>query len=272
MATPDFLVVGHLVKDLAAGGWRPGGTVLYAALVAQRLGLSTAVVTSTGPDVHISQALPGVEVSSTLSAESTVFQNVYQGGQRTQFVRAVADPIRLEAIPPEWRKAPIVLLGPVTGEVDKALASAFPRSTVGLSAQGWLRHVKPDGRVIPADSAALERLLPYAMAVFASEEDAPEEVAAGWARKAPIVAYTQGRRGALLWHNGERFDIPAVPAKEIDPTGAGDAFAAAFLIRWRETSDVLASARFAAACASLVVEAEGATGAPTRAQIEWRLE
>lgn len=279
MAAPDFLVVGHLVRDLAAlseaegtaGGWRPGGTALYAALVAARLGLRTAVLTSAASDVDIAALLPGVEVVCLPSPATTAFRNVYRRGRRHQYVRAVASPIGAEALPPPWREAAIVLLGPVIGEVDPALAACFPGALLGLSAQGWLRRLDARGRVRQGDPAQLEHLLPHASAVFASREDASPQAAAAWARQVPIVAYTEGERGARLWHRGQELWVPALPARTVDPTGAGDAFAAAFLVRWRETGDALQSGRFAAACASLVVEGEGAAIIPTRAAVEERL-
>ena len=54
-------------------------------------------------------------------------------------------------------------------------------------------------------------------------------------------------------------------------TGAGDIFAAAFLIHLWETEDVWKAARFAACAASFVVEGEGTTAIPNRDQIEARL-
>ncbi len=268
---PDFLVIGHLVKDVTRDGWRPGGTVLYASLVASRLGMRTAVLISAGPEMDAPSYLPNAEIVTLPSTRSTIFENVYKDGSRTQFVRSVADDISLEALPKAWRETPVVLLGPVIGEVDDALAPVFAESIVGLSAQGWLRAVDSDGRVQRSGSERLERLLLHATVVFASEEDTSEEMVASWAQRVPVVAYTQGNRGVRVWHNGEPLFVPAIKTNEVDPTGAGDSFAAAFLVRWRETGDALESARFACACASFVVEAEGPSGAPTREQVEERL-
>ncbi|MFQ5879190.1 MAG: PfkB family carbohydrate kinase, partial [Dehalococcoidia bacterium] len=114
-------------------------------------------------------------------------------------------------------------------------------------------------------------LLLRADAVFASHEDVDAAVAAGWAQRVPVVVYTEGHKGARLWHQGKCRLVPALPVAAVDPTGAGDAFAAAFLVRWHESGDAWQSARFATACASFVVEAEGAQGVPTRRQIEARL-
>jgi sugar/nucleoside kinase (ribokinase family) len=61
--------------------------------------------------------------------------------------------------------------------------------------------------------------------------------------------------------------IPPRRAVELDPTGAGDTFTTAFLIRLQETGDPLHAARFANVTASISVEHVGASGVPTRTEV-----
>ena len=72
-------------------------------------------------------------------------------------------------------------------------------------------------------------------------------------------------------HSGEWHSVPAYPAREIDPTGAGDVFTSAFLIRYFETRDAPAAALFASCAASLSVEGWGVGSIPTRAEIQCRM-
>ncbi len=65
--------------------------------------------------------------------------------------------------------------------------------------------------------------------------------------------------------------MPAYQAAEVDPTGAGDVFAAAYLIALEECGDPFQAARFANATASLSIEGEATSAIPTRAQVEERL-
>ena len=58
-----------------------------------------------------------------------------------------------------------------------------------------------------------------------------------WVQRVPIAVVTAGRDGALLYVNGERYELRARPALEVDPTGAGDVFAATFLARYRRDAD-----------------------------------
>ena len=88
-----------------------------------------------------------------------------------------------------------------------------------------------------------------------------------------MVAVTAGWRGLSLRHaRGQREVIPGFPRQEVDPTGAGDVFAAAFLMRYQETGDPSEAAVFACCAASCVVEGLGTSTLGDRAEIERRLE
>ena len=86
-----------------------------------------------------------------------------------------------------------------------------------------------------------------------------------------IVVLTRGARGATVYAGDGVLHVPAFPAREVDPTGAGDVFAAAFAIRYHEEKDLLGAARFAAATASFVVEGPGGSTIPSLAQVEQRM-
>jgi hypothetical protein len=273
----DFLVIGHVVEDLYDDDWRPGGAVVYAGLLAHRIGLNTKVLTSCAPDFPASDVLPGIEVHRVTSPETTQIRNVYTPAGRRQWVPACAAGITGADLPSTWRTPAVALLGPVAGEVDPAIASLLSAGVLGIGAQGWLREIGSDGQVRPMEprNTDFAPLLAAADAVFVSEEDLDPEVAldtvGSWAQRVPIVAFTHGDGGADVSFNGEWRHVAAFPAQTVDPTGAGDVFAAAFLIRYRETADAWEAARFASAAASCVVEDDGAAAAPMRPAIEDRL-
>ncbi len=92
-----------------------------------------------------------------------------------------------------------------------------------------------------------------------------------WAEIVPVLIVTKGSQGARLHTEGRWHTIPPFPAQEVDPTGAGDVFAAAFALMLLQTSDPVKSATFASCVASYSVEAKGSSSLPTRAQIGERL-
>jgi sugar/nucleoside kinase (ribokinase family) len=78
-----------------------------------------------------------------------------------------------------------------------------------------------------------------------------------WLATVPVVVLTAGRRGAKVHIEGRWWSVPAATVDEIDPTGAGDSFAAAYMVAQDEGADPVDAARFAAAVASLAVETRG---------------
>lgn len=277
MGAPDFLVIGHLAKDKAGEGWRLGGTAAYASLTASKLGLRTAVLTSAASDLNLSLLLPDIDVRLLPASETTIFENVYDPKRRLQYVWARARTIAASDVPQDFLAAKVVLLGPLVGEVEEEVARCFPGSLLAITPQGWVRTILPDGRVEQASPRRWRPriLLERSQALFVSDEDLPpteaEEALARWAAQVPLLAFTRGARGTRLWSEKRWRQVPAIPAEEVDPTGAGDVFAAAFLSRYVETDDAWQAALFAAAAASISVEAAGTAAVPSRQQVEERL-
>lgn len=270
---PDFLVIGHITKDLQEEGFTIGGTVTYSSLTARNLGLRTGIVTSAAPDLDGAEILAGIDVLRLPSPVTTTFQNLYLNGIRVQFVRAVARGIRPQDIPPAWRRARIVHLGPLVQELTGDMVKIFGGSLIGVTPQGWMRRWDEEGRVTPKVWVGAANILARADVLVFSEEDVArdEEIIAAYARLARIMVVTRSRQGADLYYGGERRHFPAFVARQVDPTGAGDVFAAAFLARLHETGNPSEAAHFANCVASFCVEAPGIHGIPTREQVEERL-
>lgn len=265
-----FTVIGHLTRDLLpTGSFILGGTASYAALTARQLGADVTILTRAHPDDITNPLLTGIEIINLGASTTTTFQNVYQDGVRIQHVRTVADPILADELPDQYASGDIFLLGPVCQEVDPDLPARL-RGLVGVVPQGWLREWDDQGLVhaIPWRNAG--RILPHTQALIASEDDLsgdPNSEAA-LVEAVPMAVITRGWRGCSVWVEGLRHDIPPRPAREIDPTGAGDIFAASFLVRLWETGDPIAAAYFANVAASFSVEAVGFAAIPDRLRIE----
>jgi sugar/nucleoside kinase (ribokinase family) len=109
--------------------------------------------------------------------------------------------------------------------------------------------------------------------LFVSDEDlaGDESMLERWTREVPVVAMTESWKGARVHGDGAWRRMDAFPEAEVDPTGAGDTFATALLVRLRETGDVYEAARFGAAAASISVGGMAAESIATREQIDERL-
>jgi sugar/nucleoside kinase (ribokinase family) len=110
-------------------------------------------------------------------------------------------------------------------------------------------------------------LLPFANGQR-SEADA---ILAHWSTLVPLLVATDGRHGATLFRDGHIQRFPAYPVSEVDPTGAGDVFAAAFLAHLHRHHDPAAAVDFANCAASFSIEKEGTQGIPTLAMVEQRM-
>jgi 1D-myo-inositol 3-kinase len=270
VSSPDFVAIGHVTLDRFGESTRPGGSALYAAVTAHRLGLSVGLLTSHGDDFPLEVIPSRIEVISVPADETTVFEHRHEPSGRVSHVRSVACPLTAADVPEDWRDASLTLLAPVVDEVDPMIATLFTDGAVGAAAQGWLRQVKPDGLVVPRPWQSPERLLQSVQALFLSREDilGQEAEVIEWFQRMPVGVLTADRAGALLFVNGERYEVQPRPAREVDPTGAGDVFAATFLIQYQRDGDPWQAAAAAACAGSLAVEGEGWSVVPDRAALD----
>ena len=107
-------------------------------------------------------------------------------------------------------------------------------------------------------------------AIFLSREDVggDDGTIAELAGRCRLLLVTDGYHGATIYTQGQATLIPPRRAAEVDPTGAGDVFATSFMVRYAETGDPFAAARFANIVASMSVEALGMEEIPHRSQVE----
>jgi hypothetical protein len=265
----DYLVIGHAAHDLTPEGPRLGGTVAYSALTARALGMRVGIVTASGPETSL-DALNGIPVIAVESPKSTTFENIYTEHGRVQYLRAQATRISFLNVPETWRRASIIHLGPIANEIDAILPEGFSPSLLGLTPQGWMRQWDSESRVSPTKWIDSDSALVRADAVVISREDVAgdDELIEHMAHQTPVLAVTEDAAGAVLYWNGDRRRFRAPEVKEVDATGAGDVFAAAFFVRLFHTRDPWEATRFATLLASRSVIRPGLDGIPTQREIE----
>jgi 1D-myo-inositol 3-kinase len=264
VAAPEFLAIGHVTLDRFGDQVRTGGAALYATVTAHRLGRSAAMLTSHGAEFPLDDLPPAIEVVTLEAPATTWFEHSATAGRRAMRVTATASALGEADLPEDWRDAPLVLLAPVIQEVRPELAASFGDGTVALAAQGWLRALNPEGGVEPVAWASPDAVLDRIQALFLSAEDVrgQEEQVTEWVQRVPLAVVTAGAAGALLYVNGDRYEVKPRAARQVDPTGAGDVFAAAFLVQYQRDGDPWAAAEAATCAASLSIEGEGWSAIP----------
>jgi len=288
----DFLVIGNVTQDLVdtqiqvgapvpdtarltAKQYRLGGTVTFAAITAQRLGRRPSVVARAAATTDLSALGDGVDLVRLPSATSTTFANIYTPGGRVQYCFTPAPPITAADLPPRLRSPRIALMGPIAAEITPDVAAVFGADTlVAAIPQGWMRRWDEDGRVHSKAWTERDAFLPHLDVLILSLEDIDGDLdqLTPFFAQVPLLILTEYRDGSTVYERQAdgsyaMTKVAARPAREVDPTGAGDIFTTAFLLHFQETGDAIQSARFANVTASFGVEGEGVSSIPTRAQV-----
>jgi sugar/nucleoside kinase (ribokinase family) len=274
-----FLAVGHVARDEFEGEptWRLGGTVLYTAAAAARLGARAAIVTRVGPNERAALeercARLGIELHALPGEVTTTFGFRYEDGKRLMKLKARSRGLALSDVPRSLVDSEAVILGSVAHEIDRSLLGAFGDAASVVTAQGYLREWAADGSIHPRRWDDVAEVTATASAIVLSEEDVGGDLdeARRWVGHAPVIV-TLAERGSLVFVDGDETLVPAFHADRVlDPTGAGDAFAAGLAVGMAEGRALLDAVRFAHAVASFAVEAVGTEGLADRATVEARM-
>ncbi len=254
-----FVALGHVTHDRLPSGVFPGGAALYAGLAAAALQARVRLVTSFAPDFIGVRLLSsaGIQVEAIPSDRTTSFESVVIAGRRGWRILDRAQPLARPVM-----EADVVFACPVLGEVEPSAVVAPPGALLGAGLQGWLRSVRADGLVEPRRPPDLS-FLAGCKVVFLSDEDLGDHrlsLVEVLRELAEITVITEGARGALLYVGDAPHWVHACPAQEVDPTGAGDTFAACFLLGLASGQTPLEAAMLAACGASLAIESMGPTG------------
>jgi 2-dehydro-3-deoxygluconokinase len=302
---PDLVSLGEALVELAADGsleeaqvYRRGfgGDTSNFAVAAARLGARVAYVTRVGDD-GFGRALLSmwkregvdtryVQVAADEPTGIYFLARAADGQGRFTYYRTNSAASRLspQEVPAEAVDGARLLhtsgitqaISPSAREAVRWAMERARRAGVRVS---YDLNVRP--KLLPLDrfrEAVLEAL-PMADLAFLSTEDAgyvfagledEEVLRAVLDAGARVAVLKRGERGcAVATADGDRVTLPGWPVDAVDPTGAGDAFDAAFAIQWLAGRPLDEVGRFANAVGALATTGVGATAAlPTRAKVE----
>ncbi|MBE6302181.1 MAG: ribokinase [Parabacteroides distasonis] len=264
--TLDKIVTPKMMKHM------PGGTAFYFAHALSCLDTSRfQLVTALGiGEMEVVEALcrKGIRVKVLPSARSVYFENIYGENQdnRTQRVLAKADPFTEDGLLDI--KARIIHLGTLLAD-DFSLDVVKFLSTKGLlsvDAQGYLREVRGES-VYAVDWSGKLEALQYIHILKANEHETEVLTGCSDPRQAAVklaewgvkeVLLTLGSMGSVIYAEGQFYEIPAYPPKEVvDATGCGDTYMAGYLYKRSQGASYQEAGRFAAAMCTLKLEASG---------------
>jgi len=235
-------VIGNVSRDRVGGQIRVGGGPYYAGRALRALGRPGAILTKCSEDDRRRLLTPlvclGLPVLWRPAPSTAAFEIVYAGEEREMTV---------EKLGPSWTVAEVadwVARGLARAEWVQVAAlqrDEFPAGTLAELARGRRLMLDGQGLVRPPatgplrpdagyDSAVLEHVAILKLSEFEADllGGLDEESLRGLG--VPEVVVTLGSRGALVLERGRVEHVPGRPVEPVvDPTGAGDAFGAAYL-------------------------------------------
>lgn len=254
---PPLALVGNLSRDLVDGGPpRIGGAPYYAARAWRALETRATIVTRCGPEerdafVRSLSAL-GLPVVLLPGTRTTSFSFHYDGDMRVMTVEQPGDawsPADADAVPlGSWVHVAPLLRSDFPAE---ALAALAHERRISFDGQGLVRVPEPGPLRLDADFDPA--VLAHVQILKLAEEEA-EVVGAVDELGVAEVLVTYGSRGSRLCVDGRWESIDAWPVAA-DPTGSGDAFAAAYLAgRSQDLTPLSAARRATAVVGALLME------------------
>lgn len=276
MHTYDLCCIGHITLDKVVTPkntvFMPGGTSYYFTQAIKHFSdidykLATALAES---EMSVVEGFrkEGIDVDVMPSKHSVYFENIYGENQdnRTQKVLAKADPFTIDFL--QNIDAKIFHLGALLADdfsidIIKYLSQ---KGLVSVDSQGYLREVRGTD-VYPVDWDNKLEALKYIHILKVNEHEL--EVLTGhtdivkgaqllydWGVKEVLV--TLGSMGSVIYNGTDYYKIPAyMPSEVVDATGCGDTYMLGYLYQRSLNTDIESAGKFAAAMASIKIEALG---------------
>lgn len=276
----DIVTVGHFsidhVRSPRANAFKRalGGSPAYVSFSARKLGARVGVVSKVGadfPETYVNMLKRGgidlFGLKRVKDSVTTSFALEYSNEKRRLLLKSRAPPIHLEDISLEFRAATIHI-APIAGEISSEVVDALraKADVLSLDPQGLLRQFDAKGETSLKKWKAngiLERVDVYKSSLrevraVAGKSNLKVAMKRLGDFGIKVVIVTLGRKGTALFFDKTFHRIPAFPLRKlIDPTGAGDVFAGAFLAEYSCKKDPLWCACVGSAAASFKVETFG---------------
>lgn len=244
----------------------PGG-IANLAIAASRLGLRTSLAAAFGDDLYgdfcwsTLADQEGVDLSHSRrfpNWHSPVTISMVSERDRAMLTHSHPAPVPDEDLIGNLPAARIAFAG-IGPEPQAWHATAAERGILLFGDTGW-----DEDQLWP--ESVLEQLslfhafMPNSVEAMAyTRTDDPQDALAALADRVPVAVVTCGGQGAIAIDSGtgEQEWVPSLPVNDIDPTGAGDVFGAAFALGTLREWSLRQRLQFANLCAALSVQYVG---------------
>ena len=283
-----FTIDDVVLPDGTTSTSQCGGNAVYGALGAaiwrSRIGMAARM----GPDFPVAHVREleraGLELHLVPVAAPSIHNWIRYGSDDVRGMGIWDDSgshadqsIRPGELPPTLEHVDACHVAPMPLAIQVELVRHLRRAGVRLvSLDPHDEHVAGNEDELLALLGEVDLFLPSrAEARLLYGHDDPEAAVRSFVAAGPTAAVIKlGPEGSIVCGpDGVAHQVPAVPARVVDPTGAGDTYCGGFLAAYSRQPDAVAAGRHGAVSASFAVEVRGALGLADvdRAEAERRL-
>ncbi|MCC7553370.1 MAG: carbohydrate kinase family protein [Methanobacteriaceae archaeon] len=245
-----------------------GGAAANVAMVASTLGINTSLVSAVGGDFSDSQYMKkfkelNIDTNSFISVPDKSIPKAFvltdkNGDQISYFYWGASEEFKNSKVPVKTIENIEVIhlatgdptfnwkCGVYANEHDK-IVSFDPGQDLGMYSLDTLNDLIKNTSILFGNHHEIERILKS----FNTDINGLMDIGP------KIIVKTFGRDGSDVYSKDGKIHIDAVLREATDPTGAGDSYRAGFLSRYINGESIEASAKFASAVSSFIVEAQG---------------
>jgi len=253
---------------------RIGGPPFYSAIAASRLGVKVAVLSKVGVEFpkEYFKVLENEGIDTTFlqiieNAKTTRFHIKYINSVREMRLQALCFEILPEDVPADL-EVKAVHVAPIANEIPYETFEKLRENSdiVCLDPQGFTRRFDDRGNVRLKEWRD-KRFLKKLSMLKADEKEAACIAGSSDVYKAArkiaehgieTVIITMAEKGVILFHQGKIWRVPAYPTRRVvDPTGAGDVFAGAYIAEYLKGKTPNWCACVGSAAASILIERNG---------------
>lgn len=280
---PKVVCIGNPVYDLISTPLvNPSDRVLSgcstnACLAFSKLGLDGFLIGNVGDDFSgkLMNDLEkrGIKFKLYRSAQTGGFQLQYYDnhGNRHLSILGNAGDIEFEFIP-DMKDANFILFGPILSELSADFGCKLREYTsvpIFLDPQGTLRKIS-DKKIVHEITEDFIELTKLSEVIKANELET--EIVTGVSPRsnphravemlhkfgAKVSIVTLAEAGSIIYDGISFIEIPPYSTSAVDPTGAGDTYAAGFIYKYlSDPNDLFSAGCFGSAVASIMVENTG---------------
>ncbi len=287
MVKADLDIVSHIVLDDKTLfrkqserklGLQLGGPVAYATVAIPLFSSMVRGITAYGSDlptkyVSFLTSFDNYTIHNNPSKCTTKFHHEIHHEYRTMYVNSLANP--LDNFFMDLEKAKNCFISPVFHEIKPKTVLKAKSEYDGIVAgdiQGFIRNKDREGKISknfqdPFLQDLIKKLdiVKYSINEVkgATHKTSLKDILSSLPKN-NIQIITMGNRDLIYSNRGKHFKLTPPNVKELDPTGAGDVFMTAFLLKYIQTQELDFALSFGCALASEHVKTLGITKQPKK--------